>query len=140
MKAIEVEIHNYKSICIDIKECKLRLDNAVTFLVGANESGKTNILEALTKYSRGGFEDIDIPYMCPYSGESEPPKDLRMVSVTYDIEDTDRKALGQIHKSLEKAKIAAEELHCASLRAVTFGLGDVIPSQELIEELGKISK
>ncbi len=40
----------------------------------------------------------------------------------------------------EKAKIAAEELHCASLRAVTFGLGDVIPSQELIGELGKISK
>lgn len=104
MKAIEVEIHNYKSICIDIKECKLRLDNAVTFLVGANESGKTNILEALNKFSRGGFEDIDIPYMCPYSGESEPPTDLRMVSVTYDIEETDRKALGQIHKSLEKAK------------------------------------
>jgi len=35
----------------------------------------------------------------------------------------------------EKVKVKAEDLHGASLRAVAFGLGDVITSDELIEEL-----
>ncbi len=35
----------------------------------------------------------------------------------------------------EKVKVKAEDLHRASLRAVAFGLGDVLTSDELIEEL-----
>ena len=33
--------------------------------------------------------------------------------------------------------VSAQELHEASLRAVTFGLGDVMQSDDLIEELSK---
>lgn len=38
--------------------------------------------------------------------------------------------------SREKVEVRAEDLHHASLRAVVFGLGDVLTSDELIEELG----
>jgi len=38
--------------------------------------------------------------------------------------------------SREKVEVRAEDLHHASLRAVAFGLGDVLTSDELIEELG----
>ena len=55
MKVKEVKIQNYKSICSKIKECRLKLDEKVTFLIGANESGKTNILDTMVKFSAGGF-------------------------------------------------------------------------------------
>ena len=61
MKAIEVRIENYKSIRSDVKEFRLLLEPTVTVLVGANESGKTNVLEALEKFSTGKFDFEDIP-------------------------------------------------------------------------------
>ena len=103
MKITEVVVHNYKSICSDVKECRLRLDDKITFLIGANESGKTNLLEAMVKFSLGGFEDIDIPYMSPYRDEPEIAKDMKMVSVTYVLDKPDEKIVKQVHPSLAHA-------------------------------------
>ncbi len=49
MKLIEANIKNYKSI--GNKRSKLKVDENVTVLIGKNESGKSNILEALAKLS-----------------------------------------------------------------------------------------
>jgi len=103
MRITEVLIHNYKSICSEIKECRLKIDEKVTILIGANESGKTNILEALTKFSLGGFEVSDVPQACPWHGKTAVPDDLMMVSVTYTIEKKDRKLVEKIHPALVEA-------------------------------------
>lgn len=103
MKIVEILVHNYKSVCSNVAECRLRLDDKVTFLIGANESGKTNILEAMTKFSLGGFDHADIPQVCEWRGKPDIPDDLMMVSVTFAIEDSDRKVLTEIHPILGKA-------------------------------------
>lgn len=97
MKVDNVIIHNYKSICSEVEECNLRLDRTVTFLIGANESGKTNILEAMLKFSTGGFEKNDIPYMSSWRRRSNIPNELPMVSATYVIDERDKKELQKIH-------------------------------------------
>lgn len=104
MKVSEVLIHNYKSICSEIRECCLRLDDKVTFLIGANESGKTNIMEAMRKFSEGGFKEDDIPNESDWCGQSNPPGSLEMVSVKYDIDDQDRKLLKDMHTTLESVE------------------------------------
>ena len=102
MKVSDVLIHNYKSICSDVAECKILIEDRVTFLIGANESGKTNILEAMVKFTRGGFTNDDIPQMCELYGQTEIPDDLPMVSVTYKIEGDDREELKRINPGLHE--------------------------------------
>lgn len=104
MKVTEVVVHNYKSICSEISECKLKLDEKVTYLIGANESGKTNILEAIMKFFQGGFEKSDIPYRSPLCGQPEIPDDLKMVSVTFAIDDNDQQVITKMHPVLLEAK------------------------------------
>ena len=100
MKVSKVIIHNYKSICSEIKECYLKLDDKVTFIIGANESGKTNILEAMRKFSEGGFKEDDIPNESRWYGQANPPGGLEMVSVRYRIEDRDKRILKKLDVSL----------------------------------------
>lgn len=104
MKVSAVMIHNYKSVCSEKRECRLSMDDKVTFLIGANESGKTNILEAMRKFSEGGFKEDDIPYESKWFGKTNPPDNLEMVSVIYEIEDDDRKSLKRIHTNLASMK------------------------------------
>lgn len=100
MKISAVMIHNYKSICSEKRECCLNMNDKVTFLIGANESGKTNILESMRKFSEGGFKEDDIPYESKWFGKINPPDNLKMISVTYKIEDDDKKSLQNIHTTL----------------------------------------
>ena len=105
MRVIEIKIQNYKSICSEIKECRLKLDEKVTFLIGANESGKTNILEAMSKFSVGEFNQNDIPYKSRWCGHTNPPADLEMVLAKYGIEtEAERKYLANIHSALKRAE------------------------------------
>lgn len=98
MRPKEIKIHNYKSICSDIAEFKLSVDDNITILIGANESGKTNILEALHKFSNGLFVDQDVPYS---SGAAAKPweanQDLPMVSVEYLVEDSDQEFFNSLY-------------------------------------------
>lgn len=89
MKVKEVRVNNYKSMCFEEGGCVLKLDDKVTFLIGANESGKTNLLEAMLKFSAGGFTEDDIPYKSMWCGNPNPPEDLEMVSVKYEISEDD---------------------------------------------------
>ena len=101
MKAIEVRIENYKSIRSDVKEFRLLLEPTVTVLVGANESGKTNVLEALEKFSTGKFDFEDIPYSS--AAARALPEDqarVRMVSVVFSLEKGEQDLLAQIDASL----------------------------------------
>jgi len=104
MKVVEILIHDYKSCCSEVKECRLKLDEKVTFLIGANESGKTNILEAMSKFSVGKFQDVDIPHKSVCSRSPQIPDDLKMVSVTLAVEDNDQPVLKRIDPALAKAK------------------------------------
>lgn len=104
MKVKEVEIHNYKSICSEKKACKLPLDEKVTFLIGANESGKTNVLEAMLKFSTGGFDKNDMPHVSKWCGKPNIPDDLKMVSVTYNTDNDDRKIISKINPVLVNSR------------------------------------
>lgn len=85
MEIKEVVIHNFKSIAQD---CSLDLDRRVTSIVGASESGKTNILEALNKFFlQKAFDKADI---CTFAG-SEINSDTYMISVTFKLDDSDNK-------------------------------------------------
>ena len=76
-------IHNFKSIAED---CHLVFDNNITAIVGASESGKTNVLEALNKFFiNKAFDKSDI---CTFSEEAID-NDSYMVSLTFIIEGND---------------------------------------------------
>ena len=101
MKATEVRIENYKSIRSDVKEFRLSLDPSVTVLVGANESGKTNVLEALEKFSTGRFDSEDIPYSSAAARAlPEGQARVRMVSVVFSLEKGDQDLLAEIDANL----------------------------------------
>ena len=96
MKIKEVVIHNFKSISQD---CILSVDTKITPLVGASETGKTNILEALNKFFTSGvFDESDI---CTFV---EPiADDTYMVSVTFKLEDFDKEEVPKIDERLSEA-------------------------------------
>ena len=84
MKVREIIIHNYKSIAND---CILKVDKNVTTLVGASQSGKTNVLGAIEKFSTGEYQTDDI---CDFSsaGQLPPPEpNMPMITIIFDIED-----------------------------------------------------
>lgn len=94
MKIKGVTTHNYKSISQD---CTLDVDPKITPLVGASETGKTNILEALSKFfASEPFGDSDV---CTFS-EEPITDDSQMVSVTFRLEDSDREPLSRIDERL----------------------------------------
>lgn len=93
MKIKEVTIHNFKSISQD---CPLTVDTKITPLVGASETGKTNILIALNKFfATGAFDESDI---CSFS---EPLADESyMISVTFKLEDFDKEEVAKIDERI----------------------------------------
>ncbi|MBA7583704.1 DNA replication and repair protein RecF [subsurface metagenome] len=142
MRVKEVKIQNYKSICSEIKECKLKLDEKVTFLIGANEGGKTNILEAMHKFSVGGFDEEDIPYKSKWWGTPDPPADFKMVSVVYGIEtEAERKYLASIHPRLEKTKeITMTRYYGGDIKIILPKVNIERDFDELIGNLKQISR
>lgn len=97
MKIERVVFHNYKSIAED---CTLDLDTRITTLVGASESGKTNVLEALNKFFiPAAYHDADI---CTFS-DSQIDENYKMVSVTFRLEDTDLEAVSKIDERISEA-------------------------------------
>lgn len=96
MKIKEVIIHNYKSISHD---CTLTVDTKITPLVGASETGKTNILEALNKFfASEAFHESDV---CTFS---DPIRDdSHMVSVKFRLEDRDKEPISTIDQRLAEA-------------------------------------
>ncbi len=96
MKIKEVIIHNYKSISHD---CMLTVDTKTTPLVGASETGKTNILKAINKFFSS--ETCDESNVCTFS---EPiSDDSYMVSVKFTLEDHDKEPISAIDQRLAKA-------------------------------------
>lgn len=97
MKIEKVVFHNYKSIA---KECPLDLNSKITTLVGPSESGKTNILEALNKFSiPEAYKDTDL---CTFSA-SQIDENYKMVSVTFRLEDTDLENVLKIDRRISEA-------------------------------------
>jgi len=141
MKVSEVKIHNYKSVCSEIRECCLRLDDKVTFLIGANESGKTNIIEAMRKFSEGGLKEDDIPNESNWCGQTNPPGSLEMVSVKYDIDDQDRKLLKHVHTTFESVEeITFTRCYSGQPRITSPKIETEKDINELISELKESTK
>lgn len=98
MRAREIIIHNFKSVA---KDCFLKVDKFVTTLVGASQSGKTNVLWAIEKFTIGDYQPDDI---CDFSraGRVPPPDaDMSMITITFDIEESDKEALREISSNLD---------------------------------------
>ncbi len=98
MKIEKVVLYNYKSIA---KECTLNLDSKITALVGASESGKTNILEALNKFfiPEAYKDDIDT---CTFS-EDQIDENYKMASITFRLEDSDAGNVSKIDRRIFEA-------------------------------------
>ena len=60
MKLVEVAVHNFRSICESMDECILVVEPDLTCLIGASESGKSNILHAMenSKMVNLVFKDV----------------------------------------------------------------------------------
>ena len=99
----EIIIHNFKSIA---KDCLLKVDKDVTTLVGASQSGKTNVLRAIEKFTTGNYQADDI---CDFSdvGLSLPPDpNMPMITITFNPEKDDKVVLEEISPKL----VSMEEL------------------------------
>lgn len=138
MRARTVTIHNYKSICEAIEPCSLELDDRVTILIGANESGKTNILEAIHKFSTGAFGPEDIPYASPSAESSlEELSGLPMVSIVFEMGAEDHLVLDELHPQLrERTSVTLQRTFDGQLR-VTDPLID--PTETLDDLLQQLS-
>ena len=97
MKIKEVIIHNFKSVAQD---CVLNLDKRITTIVGASESGKTNVLEALNKFFiEKEFQESDI---CSFQDEGID-NDTYLVSVVFGLDENDDiEEISQIDERLVK--------------------------------------
>jgi len=97
MKIEKIVLYNYKSIA---KECTLNLDSKITAIVGASESGKTNILEALNKFfiPEAYKDDIDT---CTFS-EDQIDENYKMASITFRLEDSDAGNVSKIDRRILK--------------------------------------
>lgn len=83
----KVTIHNFKSIRNDLV---LDVDKKITALVGASESGKTNVLKALQKFNREAeYEEDDF---CTFCGEETNP-DFQMISIVFAVTPEEKKML-----------------------------------------------
>lgn len=102
MRIQEFQIKNFRSIY----GAKSKIDTDLTTLIGANESGKTNTLIALSSL------DWDYEYLkddiCTFSKEWElkrskkiRAKDIEMVNVVLDLDDDDKAKLEKIHHDLK---------------------------------------
>jgi len=97
MRVREIIIHNFKSVA---KDCFLRVDKLVTTLVGASQSGKTNVLRAIEKFTTGDYQTDDICDFSPAGRVSPPDPDMSMITVTFDTEEDDKVLLEEISSKL----------------------------------------
>lgn len=104
MRIRKVLIQNYRSIK---HSGEITLDGSITTLIGRNENGKTNFLKAVESF------DADVEYgrsdLCTYSkltkelaAGSKQPEDIPIVTMWFDLDNEDRKKLGEIHSKLAK--------------------------------------
>lgn len=91
MKLIEANINNYKSI--GNKRSKLKVDENVTALIGKNESGKSNLLEALAKLSLK--KQIESSYFVNINRKTE--EDIKII-LTFEFTPKEIKELGDVQE------------------------------------------
>lgn len=103
MRLWSVEINGYRSFS---KEMVLHLDPTVTIVIGANDHGKTNLLEALTHLNRGTTFDKERDLNWDHI---EEPEEFPYLNFTFRLDDDDRAEVLRIaqEKLAELAKTAA---------------------------------
>lgn len=138
MRIKEFIIHNYKSIRSDIKKCHVIVDGSVTILIGANNSGKTNILEALSKFSSGNFlPEEDIPYTSEaFKWDDANQSKLPMVEVTFVLDDGDSVRLQEVHPELGKQDTLTLLRDCGGHLSITDPKIDTVAVRiQLVDQL-----
>ncbi len=93
MKLVRIDFHNFRSCCDRSKPPYLKVAPRITCLMGASESGKSNLLEAMAKFEEGGFSIDDVPRSQLSPSTSRPDADMPMISATYELEEGDVKRL-----------------------------------------------
>lgn len=88
---------------------EVRVNAPLTLLLGGNETGKTNLLLALERFDREGQYDVDD--LCRYSETRDSltegelsAEDVRLVTLWFDLDRSDRRQVGEIDKGLQGAK------------------------------------
>lgn len=139
MRVREIIIHNFKSIA---RDCVLRVDKNVTTLVGASQSGKTNVLRAIEKFTTGNYQTDDICDFSPAGRVSPPDPDMSMITVTFDTEEDDKVLLEEISPklvSMEGLKVTRKYNGEYSIDIIGVDLADSELSG-ILEQISKISQ
>lgn len=120
MKLIEANINNYKSI--GNKRSKLKVDENVTALIGKNESGKSNLLDALAKLSLK--KKIESSYFVNINRKTE--EDIKII-LTFEFTPKEIKELGDVQ---EHTYFYFEN---SSVVCFSGGLSAVIKNNEMLQ-------
>lgn len=107
MRIKEFSINNFRSI---INSGPVTLNPDITILLGKNEAGKTSILKALEKFDikkEFKFEDLSLNSGIREKREDGHlnDEDIPIVTVTFEVEEEDKKKLKEIHSSLKETSI-----------------------------------
>ncbi len=98
MRLVQIEIEGYRSVAAPIA---LHLDPNVTVILGANDHGKSNLLEALTHLN--GDKKFD-PERDLNWDMTDDPKNFPFLSFEFELDEADRRNLLE----LSNAALAAE--------------------------------
>ena len=74
-------------------ECRLDVDPEITWLIGASESGKSNLLEAMEKFETGGCTPKDVPRKLITGRAVDPDPELPIIAASYQLDQEDIKNL-----------------------------------------------
>lgn len=95
MRLTTATIHNFKSI---LRDCSLSVDPRITVLVGATESGKTNVLEALASVTSGEYSEDSL---CSSSEQRLAPSETTpVITVEFELDEKDQRRFSEISSAL----------------------------------------
>lgn len=101
MRLFAVEVGGYRSFS---RKAVLHLDPDVTVVIGANDHGKTNLLEALTHLNKD--TKFDREKDLNWNREQEP-EEFPILSFTFQLDENDRKEILRI--ALEKRSVETQK-------------------------------
>lgn len=102
MKIEKVRIQNYKSI---VDSGKVDIDAKLTILIGKNEQGKSNFLNALKSFNDDyKYLPNDLPNHLRLSLEDKSPEDVPVVSLWLETNSDDLNQLSELVENIKEVK------------------------------------
>lgn len=96
MRLQSVDFHNFRSACATLTKCSLEIDPEITCLLGTNESGKSNLLDAMAKFESGDFVESDVPRRMISGSNVTAEDDMPIISPTYQLDSVEIQRLEKL--------------------------------------------